>query len=185
MKIYCLGDSLTAGYGVSPQKNWVSLLHSRGNNQWINGGISGDTAPGMLTRLQTHVLPQKPDLVIWMGGFNDILLTGSSDLAKSCTMAFINHCAAAGVRPVIGIPFPLKDVADPWCRLCDWASCRPVLEEYIDWLNRFCEAAQLRRVDFRDSADLLQPDGMHPTEEGHRKMAEAVIRCSCFREESL
>ena len=95
MKIYCLGDSLTAGYGVAPHKNWVSLLGSRGKNLWINGGISGDTSPGLLARLQTAAIPQKPDMVIWMGGFNDILLTGSADLAKACVMAFVNHCAAA------------------------------------------------------------------------------------------
>ena len=39
MKIYCLGDSLTAGYGVAPHKNWVSLLGSRGKNLWINVSV--------------------------------------------------------------------------------------------------------------------------------------------------
>ena len=185
MKIYCLGDSLTAGYGVAPHKNWVSLLGSRGKNLWINGGISGDTSPGLLARLQTAAIPQKPDMVIWMGGFNDILLTGSADLAKACVMAFVNHCAAAGIRPVIGIPFLLQSVAEPWCRLCDWKTCRPVLEDYVLWLRRFCEAARLRCVDFREAGAHLLPDGMHPTEEGHRVMAEAVVRCPCFREESL
>ena len=185
MKIYCLGDSLTAGYGVAASKCWVSLLDERSAHQWINGGISGDTSAGMLTRLQTDALPQKPDFVIWMGGFNDILLTGSPDLAKSCAMAFVNHCAASGVRPVIGIPFSLKSVAAPWNRLCDWERCRPVMEEYIHWLTLFCDAARLRRVDFRDAGGDLLPDGMHPTQEGHQKMAEAVLRCPSFREDTL
>lgn len=185
MKIYCLGDSLTAGFGVSPDENWVSLLNRRGNNEWTNGGISGDTSIGMLTRLQTQALPRKPDFVIWMGGFNDILLTGSADTAKACVMAFINHCAAAGVRPVIGIPFPLRSVAEPWCRLCDWQRCRPVMEDYLTWLNRFCDAARLRRVDFTEAGAYLLPDGMHPTAEGHRLMAEAAAGCPSFREDRL
>ena len=185
MKIYCLGDSLTAGYGVAPDENWVALLGRRGNNEWIGSGISGDTSVGMLTRLQSVVIPQKPDFVIWMGGYNDILLTGSADLAKASAMAFINHCAAAGIRPVIGIPFLLQRVAAPWDRLCDWEACRPVLEAYIDWLRRFCEAARLRHIDFQEAGAFLLPDGMHPTAEGHRIMAEAVVRCPCFREDRL
>ena len=98
MKIYCLGDSLTAGYGVAPDQNWVNLLNRRGNNEWVGGGISGDTSVGMLTRLQCAVLPQKPDFVIWMGGFNDFLLTGSADLAKASARI------ASYVLPIWGLP---------------------------------------------------------------------------------
>ena len=182
MKIDCLGDSLTAGYGVSPENRWVSLLNSRTSHTWVNRGISGDTSPGMLTRLRTDVLPEKPDYVIWLGGFNDILLTGSDHQAKSCVMAFVNHCAAAGVRPVIGIPYMIRSVALPWNRLCDWEACRPVLEGYISWLHRLSDAAMLRRIDFREAGAWLQPDGMHPSPEGHRRMAEAVLACGCFQE---
>ena len=182
MKIYCLGDSLTAGYGVDPGENWVSRLNTRTSHTWINGGISGDTSPGMLTRLRTDALLEKPDYVIWLGGFNDILLTGSADQAKSCVMAFVNHCAAAGVRPVIGIPYMIRSVAAPWNRLCDWEACRPVLEEYISWLRRLAEAAMLRRVDFREAGNCLLRDGMHPSGEGHCRMAEAVLGCGCFQE---
>lgn len=182
MKIYCLGDSLTAGYGLNAENCWVSLLNAGTSHIWINGGISGDTSNGMLVRLHTDAFPEKPDYVIWLGGYNDILLTGSADQAKSCVMAFVNHCAAAGVKPVIGIPYLLHCVAAPWNRLCDWQVCRPVLEEYIQWLHRFADAAMLRRIDFQEAALWLQPDGMHPSAEGNRRMADAVLRCPCFQE---
>lgn len=175
MKIYCLGDSMTAAYRIAPEHCWVSLLNQQSSHRWINGGISGDTASGMLVRLHSAALPEKPDAVIWLGGTNDILLTGSSEMAKSCAMAFVNHCAAAGVKPVIGIPYLLRSVAAPWDRLCSWQQCRPVLEEYILWLNRFADAAMLRRVDFKDAGAFLQPDGMHPDEDGHRCMAAAAL----------
>ena len=74
MNILCIGDSLTAGYGVPREQCWVSLLDRQTQHHWQNAGISGDTTPGMLARLQQ--LPSKPDLIIWMGGINDILLTG-------------------------------------------------------------------------------------------------------------
>lgn len=184
MNILCIGDSLTAGYGVPREQCWVSLLDRQTQHHWQNAGISGDTTPGMLARLQ-QLLPSKPDLIIWMGGINDILLTGSADQAKCCTMAFVNQCAAAGIRPVIGIPFLIRDVARPWNKLCDLDACIPVLEEYILWLLRLCDAAMLRKVDFRAAGECLLSDGMHPDPRGHRMMADAVLASLHLREASL
>lgn len=185
MVIVCLGDSLTEGSGVKPEECWVSLLQSNSRHSWHNAGISGDTSLGMLVRLQTQVLPRKPDMVIWMGGFNDILLTGSADQAKSCVMAFLNHCVKAGVKPVIGIPYLPTGVGRPWNRLCDWESCVPVLEEYILWLHRLAKAAMLRHIDFRPAETLLQSDGMHPSPQGHVAMAETAAASGYFKEAPL
>lgn len=185
MVIVCLGDSLTEGAGVLPEQCWVSLLQSGSRHRWLNAGISGDTSLGMLVRLQTQVLPAKPDMVIWLGGYNDILLTGSADQAKSCVMAFLNHCVKAGVKPVIGIPYLPHGVGRPWNKLCDWEACVPVLEEYIQWLRKLAKAALLRYVDFAPAGTLLQSDGMHPTAQGHVAMAEAAAASGYFKEAPL
>lgn len=181
MDIVCIGDSLTAGYGVKPEQCWVSLLDRDSRHHWHNRGVSGDTSPGMLARLQ-EILSGRPDAVVWLGGLNDILLTGSADQAKCCVMAFVNQCAAAGVRPVIAIPFMIRSVARPWNKLCDWDACAPVLAEYIQWLLRLSDAAMLRRIDFRAAGSHLMADGMHPDPQGHRVMADAVIAGGHFRE---
>lgn len=76
MKIICLGDSLTAGCGLRRGENWVELLREQTGDEWINAGVCGDTSTGILVRLQTEVLPQRPDEVLLMGGDNDIMLTG-------------------------------------------------------------------------------------------------------------
>ena len=55
MKIICIGDSLTEGYGVGRPENWVTLLNERSENDIINKGISGDTTGGMLARFQKDV----------------------------------------------------------------------------------------------------------------------------------
>ena len=114
MKIICLGDSLTAGYNLRREENWVELLNRETPDQWLNAGVSGDTSTGLVARLSAEVLPQRPDEVLFMGGDNDILLTGSADQAKSAVMAMIHQCAARGVRPVVGIAFPLLDVPEVW-----------------------------------------------------------------------
>ena len=98
MKIICLGDSLTAGCGLRRGENWVELLREQTGDEWINAGVCGDTSTGILVRLQTEVLPQRPDEVLLMGGDNDIMLTGCADQAKSAMMAMIHQCAARGVK---------------------------------------------------------------------------------------
>lgn len=50
MKIVCLGDSLTYGYGVPRKDGWVSLAAQATGHTLVNKGVSGDTTGGMLAR---------------------------------------------------------------------------------------------------------------------------------------
>ena len=183
MKIVCLGDSLTAGYNVTREESWVEILNRKTPDTWINAGISGDTSTGMLVRLRTEVLAQKPDMVLYMGGDNDIMITGSTDQAKSVVMAVLHQCAERGIRPVIGIPMPILDIPQQWQVLCDLPRTQEQGNEYVSWLRRFTAALSLRKVDFAaafheggGARELYLADGMHPSPEGHRIMAEAVKR---------
>ena len=77
MKIYVLGDSLTAGYGVSEQDSFPGQLQAalgaRGHAvEVLNGGVSGDTTAGGLARLG-WALKDEPDAVIVALGGNDAL----------------------------------------------------------------------------------------------------------------
>lgn len=90
------GDSLTTGYNLAPGEGWVDLLNRETPHLWVNAGVAGDTSTGLLVRLQSQALPQKPDMVLFMGGDNDIMLTGSADQAKSAVMAMVHQCVAAG-----------------------------------------------------------------------------------------
>lgn len=183
MKIVCLGDSLTAGYNVTREESWVDLLNRETPDMWINAGISGDTSMGMLVRLRTEVLAQKPDMVLYMGGDNDIMITGSTDQAKSVVMAVLHQCAEQGIRPVLGIPMPILDIPQPWQEICDLQQTHKCGKEYVDWLRQFTATLSLRKVDFAAAfcesetpRELYLADGMHPSPKGHRIMAEAVKR---------
>lgn len=182
MEIVCLGDSLTEGYGVRREECWVSLARMKVGHWWHNAGISGDTSLGMLVRLQTQVLPLKPDIVIWLGGYNDILQTASTDQAKSCIMAFLNQCTQAGAKPVIGIPYMITGIPRPWSQVCDKEKGMAALEEYILWLRSLTKAASLRCVDFGPAGTQLQWDGMHPNARGHQIMADLVVASGLFGE---
>jgi len=73
--IVAMGDSLTAGLGVSEDLAYPALLSARLeergiNYRVINGGISGETSSGALERTD-WILSFKPDIVILETGAND------------------------------------------------------------------------------------------------------------------
>ncbi len=76
--ILLFGDSIIAGYGL-PEKDTLStklegLFQKEGLDvQIINGGVSGDTTSGGLSRLQWTLNEHKPDLVFVALGGNDVL----------------------------------------------------------------------------------------------------------------
>lgn len=187
MKIVCLGDSLTAGYGVRPSLNWVSLLNADSPDEWVNAGINGDTTGGMLARLQSDVFAQRPDAALLMGGMNDIFLTESFESAKANLFAMVNQCAARGVRPMVGIPYPLNpDVSQPWGTLINFRRAAEIQSAYTEWLRLFTQTFRLRFVDFDKKwrkdfspagrAQLYLSDGLHPSPAGHRRIADEILR---------
>ena len=76
MKLICIGDSLTFGYGVRPSQRWTRLCAQETGWEIVNEGISGDTTGGMLARFSADVLPERPDAVLMMGGANDRFFSG-------------------------------------------------------------------------------------------------------------
>jgi lysophospholipase L1-like esterase len=84
-----LGDSLTAGftpYLTDPDIPYTTYLldlasteqseNSREqiNCTFVNLGVNGDNARGMIERMVTEVAPREPDYVIVWGGINDVLI---------------------------------------------------------------------------------------------------------------
>lgn len=75
--ILILGDSLSAGYGVSTQQGWVNLLQQRLDQQYpkqhkvVNASVSGETTSGALARLPKLLATHKPNIVVIELGGND------------------------------------------------------------------------------------------------------------------
>ncbi len=73
--ILALGDSLTAGYGLTQQDSFPARLQAAlraagVDARVVNAGVSGDTSAGALRRVD-WLMAQKPDLVIVEFGGND------------------------------------------------------------------------------------------------------------------
>jgi len=71
--VLALGDSLTAGAGVSTEQAWPALLEKKTRWEIVNGGVNGNTSADALKRLP-HLLEQHdPKLVLVALGGNDML----------------------------------------------------------------------------------------------------------------
>jgi acyl-CoA thioesterase-1 len=74
--ILVLGDSLSAGFGMSMEESWPSLLQRRLSetgypHRVVNASISGDTTRGGLARLPRALTIHQPELVVIELGGND------------------------------------------------------------------------------------------------------------------
>lgn len=186
-QLYCLGDSLTFGYGVSPRERWLNLTSRDCAWRLMNRGVCGDTTGGMLVRLRELLCAgRKPEAVLLMGGTNDIFYSGSAAGARANTGAMIQQLLTAGVLPLVGIPMSIVPDWHPedWGAVVDFDGARELLASYGNWLDAYCRAFQVFTVDFRplflDAAGRarreLYLDGLHPNREGHRLMAELLCR---------
>lgn len=184
MKIYCLGDSLTYGFGVRPSARWTKLVADETGIEMINMGMNGDTAVGMLSRLGDIIREIKASssaeqLVFVMGGYNDFFYSGSFETARSSIGAIIHQLLSNGINVVVGIPTPIStdDIPGNWSGLID---CRTGSEEtdgYCRWLKQYCNAFGVPFIDLSDclNGDMLL-DGLHPNTQGQRLIAERFIQ---------
>ncbi len=106
--ILCLGDSLTAGYGVRAHENYPSVLsrllsHRSVVNAGVNGATSAQSAQQLPSLLHTH----NPGLVLVGVGGNDFLRGVSVDHVRGHLVAMAEATFDHGANLVlIAEPYP-------------------------------------------------------------------------------
>lgn len=188
MKIICMGDSITYGFGLPDlSKRWSDLASVRTGHTLINRGVSGDTTGGMLARCQTQVFNQAPDAMVLLGGINDISITGQYRPVCANVVAICRQAELLSIPVILGVPLPIfpADMCPPeWDPEQDMARTAALGEQYAHWIRHYAADKHLPLADFR--SPFLRPDGtvdrslfqdgLHPTEEGHRRMADVLCR---------
>jgi acyl-CoA thioesterase-1 len=172
-QILVLGDSLTAGYGIGKERAFPALLQERLQSegldyQVINAGLSGDTSAGGLRRVN-WVLRQPVDVLILGLGANDGLRGVHPDVTYENLQQIIDKTKAKfpGVKVLIaGMQMP-PNLGSQYT------------DAFRELFPRLAEANQAALIPFllKDVAGrpkLNLEDGIHPTVEGHRIMAETV-----------
>lgn len=101
-KLAILGDSLTAGYGVSENDAWpiklgAALEHEGFACKVIDAGVSGDTSAGGLSRL-SWVLADKPShLIVELGGNDGLRALPVAEMKRNLEQ-IIQQAQAAGIH---------------------------------------------------------------------------------------
>ncbi len=171
-KIVVLGDSLAAGFGLDvemafPSRVEETLLRRGWAVEVINAGVSGDTTAGGRSRLE-WLLSQDPDLVVVGLGANDGLRGGSLAEMESNLRDIVERSLGSGARVlVLGMKIPLN--YGPDYAAAFESIYQRLAREYDLALMPFL----LEGVGGRP--ELNQADGIHPNEEGQRRVASEVL----------
>lgn len=103
--VLAFGDSLTAGYGVTPDVAYPAVLESLTGRTVVNAGVSGELTQEGLERLPGLLEMHSPALVIILEGGNDILRNQSLSAAKANLARMIKITQDQGADVVlVGVP---------------------------------------------------------------------------------
>ena len=169
------GDSLTAGYGLDPDEAYPALIQLKlddSGRAWrvVNAGLSGETTAGGLRRLD-WILRQPVDIFVIELGGNDGLRGIAPEISRANLEAMINRIRERSPRVKVvlaGMQMP-TNMGPDYTR--QFAAMYPdVAHKLKVTLIPFL----LEGVGGIPSLNL--PDGIHPTAEGHKIVAETVWR---------
>jgi acyl-CoA thioesterase-1 len=173
--ILFFGDSLTAGYGLSPEEAFPAQVESRLLKKGlkvkvVNAGLSGETTAGGLSRID-WILRQPVDLFVLELGGNDGLRGLPLDQTRKNLQSIIDKVKAK------------------------YPSCKIVLAGMMVPPNMGKEYSASFQSLFKNLAGknkivlipfllegvggiekLNQSDGIHPNAEGHKIVADNIVR---------
>lgn len=185
MKIICIGDSLTYGYGIKRSNIWTNLAKNKLNIDIINEGINGDTTGGMLSRFNNSVIAKKPDVVFMMGGTNDLIAGATLGVIQANIMAMVHQSFNKLIIPIIGIPskVDIKNIRKDWAEFSDFYKISSEMEKYKSWIIEFSKTFGVNYIDFNSEIDSIASflneniyiDGLHLNEVGQKIMSEIFI----------
>jgi acyl-CoA thioesterase-1 len=174
--ILALGDSLTAGYGLSRKQAYPALIGGKmrtANYQFevINAGSSGDTTAGGLRRLPPLLRRKKIDVLILALGINDAFRGVSIEQMRSNLQAMIDQTRARhpNVSIIIaGMQLPL-------------ASSDGYVRAFGEMFGALAEKNRAALIPYLlegvgGDPELNQFDRIHPNAAGQRVLAENVWR---------
>ncbi len=174
-RILIVGDSLTAGYGVSKGDAFPAQLeqliqkkHPEKKYQVINAGSSGSTSASAVSRLRWH-LKKKPKILVLALGANDGLRGTPLESTKANLATAIDLAQQNQIKVFLaGMKLPMNY----------GKKYRQDFENVFKDLVREKKAASIPFLLKGVGADpnLNLSDGIHPNEKGHKIVADTVYQ---------
>ena len=167
--VLVIGDSISAAFGLDQAKGWVQLIANSFDNKinMVNASISGDTSTGGRYRLPKALETYQPDLVIIELGGNDGLRGTPIPTIKGNIAAMIHASQQASAEVLLmGMKIP-PNYGERYTQLFE-TMYQELAEQHDTLFIPF----------FLDGAvglpDMIQADGIHPTEKAQPIMANWV-----------
>ena len=172
-RIVILGDSLTAGLGLAPSDAYPSVLQRRLDGRGyafevVNAGVSGDTSAGGLTRLDWSLEGDVRILIVALGG-NDGLRGLPPDEMKRNLGEIIGRARERNVTVMLAGMESLTNMGPDYQRRFHDVFPALAREYRVAFLPFLLEGVA-------GQPKLNQNDGIHPTAEGARIIADHVWR---------
>jgi acyl-CoA thioesterase-1 len=167
-----VGDSVSAGYGLSSGQGWVELLSKKiaaegYKYRVVNASISGDTTAGGRARLPALLTQHKPAVVIVELGGNDALRGGKLATTRENLDAMVAASQAAHAKVlVVGMDIP-PNYGPAYAR---------------EFRELFAGVAKARKVPlvpsffegFGEDLSYFQQDRIHPTAQAQARLLDNV-----------
>ncbi len=161
--LYVIGDSVTAGMGGSNDGTWTSLLpeHVEAHNLARPGATTASAL-----KYQVPQIPADAQLVLVEIGGNDLLGSTSSAQFERDLAALLQQLTQSPARPtILMLELPLPPLSNEYGRIQRQLAARHDVQLVPKRIFMSVLAS--------DGATL---DGIHLSEAGHRRMADAVWR---------
>ncbi|MGZ8554381.1 MAG: arylesterase [Chitinophagaceae bacterium] len=173
--IVFFGNSLTAGYGLSPSQAFPAIIQNKIDSlglpyQVINAGVSGETSSGGKTRID-WILRQPVDIFVLELGANDGLRGIPLSETKKSLQAIIDKVKAK--NPAAKLVFAGMQIPPNMGQKYS-TEFRNIYTELATKNGMTLIPFLLEGVG--GEANLNQEDGIHPTAEGHRIVAANLWR---------
>jgi lysophospholipase L1-like esterase len=185
--IVCHGDSLTEGADLNPNYTWPKLVENQVKVKIINSGIGGDTSAGMLSRFYPDVIRHEPEMVLIVGGTNDLWWDLDPNYIQANIFAMACQAEYHDIAPVVGLPLPLylENIRQQkmMAPIGGWENCIQKLDRLADVLAASARENDIAILDFynlfrdRKGATVgkyFLEDGLHPNKDGHLLMASTA-----------
>lgn len=170
--VLVVGDSLSAAYNIPVSSGWVSLLADKVDQykadvKVVNASISGDTTSGGRSRLPALLEEHRPTVVVIELGGNDGLRATPISVIRDNLTAMIESSLEANAEVILaGMQLPPS-------------YGRRYTEQFRDLYAELRDAFDIALIPFflegvGENPELMQDDGIHPTEEAQALILKLV-----------
>jgi acyl-CoA thioesterase-1 len=173
VRVLCLGDSLTEGYGVAPEESYPAILerrlHAAGREdvRVVNAGISGSTTASATSRLRWQLRAEPDVLILALGGNDGLrgldLAETKRNLSQAITLARENDVGVV----LAGMKIP-PNYGPEYTGAFERIFAELAAEHGVALIPFLLEGVAAR-------PSLNLPDGIHPNAKGYLRVADNVL----------